>query len=105
MAVLQQMVMQPSPVGELFMSMADVVGPNPYAAGGVAVSPQQFGLQTFKQVIGAVTRSGTYTVESRSISGPGGTSIKLIWAVVATGAEAGAIDLSAETVRIIAFGN
>lgn len=102
---LQQMVMQPSPIGELFMSAADVKGPNPYAAGGVAVSPQNFGLQSFKAVFGAVTQSGTYFVQGRSIAGPGANSIKLVWSVVATGAEAGAIDLSAETVRIVALGN
>lgn len=102
---LQQMVMQPSPIGELFMSAADIKGPNPYAAGGVAISPQNFGLQSFKAVFGAAAQSGNYYAIGRSIAGPGASSIKLQWFVVATGAEAGAIDLSAETVRIVALGN
>ncbi len=106
MATLQQMVMQPSPIGELFMSMADILGPASYTTGGFAVSPQAFGLQSFKDAIGACTVSGTYQVESRSISGPAATTIKLIWIVVSTGAEvANAVNLSAETVRIIGIGN
>jgi hypothetical protein len=105
MAPLQQMVMQPSPLGELFVSAADIAGINPYAPGGVAVSPQAFALQSFKTALGACSQSGNYFVLARSIAGPGGASIKLQWFVAATGAEAGAIDLSAEIVRIVAIGN
>lgn len=105
MAPLNQMVMQPSPLGELFVSMADVVGPS-YLTGGVAISANAFALQTFKQVFGGVTQSGTYWVAARSISGPGAATIKLVWFVVATGAEvANATSLVAETVRLMALGN
>jgi len=105
MAPLNQMVMQPSPVGELFMSMADIKGINPYVAGGVSLSANAFALQTFKMVLGGTSQSGTYWVTGRSIAGPGATSVKIQWFVAATGAEAGAIDLSAETVRLVAWGN
>jgi len=99
------MVMQPSPLGELFVSMADIVGPV-YTTGGFAISANAFALQTFKQVFGGATQSGTYQVVGRSIAGPGAATIKLIWEVVATGAEvANATSLVAETVRLMALGN
>lgn len=104
---LQQMVMQPSPLGELFVSMADINGPASYTNGtGNAVSPQNFGLQTFKFATGGISTDGTTGIEFKTISGPGATSIIARFYVVSTGAEvANATDLSGKTFRVMALGN
>jgi hypothetical protein len=105
---LQQMVMQPSPLGELFTSMADIPGPAAYVGGTPYVlSANAFALQTFKFATGGLAQSGTYGVEVTSIAGPGAATVKLRFFLTTTGAELGAgpTNLSAETFRILALGN
>jgi len=86
------------------------------ATGGDLVAAVEAGMKYFDTVIGGLTDSGTYRVEvipttlSGIVASPGqipqpGTTARLRWVVVATGAEvAGAVDLDAEIVRLTAFG-
>lgn len=102
-------------------SVNGIAGPSSYVAivpgtapavatGGQSINAQQFGLKYFDYVVAGLSDSAVYRVEcipgTRSGLGPKGatTTYTLRWVVVATGAEAGAIDLSAEIVRVLAVG-
>ena len=80
------------------------------ATGGQSISASSFGMKFFDYAIAGMSDSAVYRVEcipgARSGLGPKGatTTYRLRWVVVATGAEAGAIDLSAEIVRVFAIG-
>lgn len=104
---LQQMVMQPSPLGELFVSMADINGPASYTNGtGNPVSAHAFALQTFKYAFGGISTDGTTNVEFVSPKGPGATTLIARYQVVSTGAEVvNATNLSTKTFRVMALGN
>jgi len=83
--------------GHTKMILANLKGPVLYEAGGVKLDPQAVGAGTKGKIadVGArLTDSGTYSVKCRYVSL---TEMRIVWTVVATGAEAGAIDLSAET--------
>lgn len=116
----------PQAVGARMQSVFPHRGPGTYVpvvngtapalpTGGDTVQAVEAGLKTFDAVLGAVSDSGTYRVEAipKAVSGnisnnnlgQPTTSFTLRWYVVATGVEAGAIDLSAEIVRLTAFGN
>lgn len=116
----------PTVIGDRRLAVFPHVGPTLYtpvsngtapalATGGDTVQAVEAGFKTFDVVLGGVTDSGTYRVEAipKAVSGVVGTnkfgqattSYTLRWYVVATGAEAGAIDLDAEIVRLTAIGN
>lgn len=82
-------------------------------AGGDTVQAAEAGLKFFDYVHSVgYTDSGLYSVAGVAPAGNPSTnksaaharSWKLKWTVVATGVEAGAIDLSAQTVRMFAIG-
>lgn len=108
----------PTSWGSNRASVFPVTGPELYAAytapstGGqdVQVSGPS-GVKTVDFAIGSVSYSGLYRaevvqIEASSLNGVTLTRTQLVlkWYVVATGAEAGAIDLSAETVDILVIG-
>jgi len=85
------------------------------AGGGDLVYANEAGMKYFDHVMGGSSDSGTYFVQvipttvSGIVATPGaipqpGTSARLKWLVAATGAEAAAVDLSAEIVRLFAVG-
>jgi len=95
------------------------VGPTLYAAftdtpvaGGDVVEAREGGLTWLDFLVGGISDSGTYLVQAvvaagHSSSSKAGAPSKtwvLRWVVVSTGAEAGAIDLSGETVRLFGIG-
>lgn len=96
------------PVGAKLEAFVDVTGPSLYATGGVAISATNMtlgGMSTIEYVSGGVSSDGTYYVYGRTPTGNrSSASYKLVWTVVATGAEAGAIDLSGSTVRLCVRG-
>ncbi len=105
---IQQMVMQPSPVGELFMAVSDIAGPKSYTTGGVKVYANVFALQSLRNVDFNMlsTPSGTYYAMAITPAGPGVAYVTVKWFVTATAAEVGnGVDLSAATVRAMAVGN
>ena len=107
----------PTSFGNRRVTIAAVAGPVLYAAytapstGGQDVQAFPYGVKDIDLAIGGVSNSGLYraevvqieasTVQGRSL---GRTQVVLKWYVVATGAEAGAIDLSAETVNLLFLG-
>lgn len=95
-------------VGNKLEAFVDVTGPSLYATGGVAVSTSNMaimGMSTIEYISAGVSSDGTYYVYGRTPSGNrSSSSYKLVWTVVATGAEAGAIDLSGSTVRLCVRG-
>ena len=91
-----------------------VAGPNPYTAvsvatpptGGQVVQAAAFGLKYIEAAEGSLSDDGQYGVRVIHDSNPkqGTTSIRLMWFTAATGAQAGAVDLSARSVRVRAIG-
>lgn len=80
-------------------------------AGGQIVQAVSFGMKLFDKVIAGMTDSGLYRVEAIPVSasnqfqGAQQPNYRLVWYVVATGAEvANAVDLSAEYVRALGIG-
>jgi hypothetical protein len=107
----------PQAIGASMLSILPHTGPASYvqivhATGvGDSVSGPEAGLKYFDWVSGGLTDSGTYRIEaapktvSTSPQGAAATTYLLKWVVVATGAEvAAAVDLSAQTVRLMAIG-
>lgn len=111
----------PTSFGSSRASVNGITGINPYVAitpgtppavatGGQSIKASDFGLKYFDYAVAGLSDSAVYRVEcipgQPSGQGPKGASstYTLRWVVVATGAEAGAIDLSAEVVRVFALG-
>jgi len=112
MAVLNEMLLQPQSIGEVFVSARDITGPASYTTGGVTLSPQLFALLSFKILLTDMTTpDGTYFARFTAPAGPTfgtstATAAKMKWFVVATGAEvAAAVNLSTEKIRVLAIGN
>lgn len=108
--------------GSKKISVIDFKGLSTYTPGGETINASQFGeggidfiepmnKRWLSVTQGGVTRSqlvaasfsGTYFVTIEVAAGVVGaaSSVTITWYVTATGAEAGAIDLSAETVRFL----
>ena len=108
--------------GDRPYAIVDLAGPSSYTqvtngtapaqpTGGQAVTPSTFGLVAGLEGIFQVggSTSGTYIVQAFQATGYnqgyGNPTWILRWIVAATGAEvAGAVNLSGETVRLVAFG-
>lgn len=83
----------------------DHSGKASYVTGGDTLTASRYGLRSIDYVGGGLSNSGTYEVRGKATGAGAHTTYKLVWFVVATGAEvAAAVDLSAEKVRIFAFG-
>lgn len=104
---LNQLILQPSPLGEVFVSCRDITGPALYTTGGVQVSATAFALLTLKFLdTSMLTASGTYFVRAKLPRGGGFPTATLVWYTASSGAEvANNTVLSAEFARILAFGN
>ena len=106
---MAQTVISSQPVGSKLEVVLDVTGPSTYATGGVTFSLSNYnvgGISAVEYVGGGVSSDGTYYVHGRTPTGNAAatSSYKLVWTVVATGLEAGAIDLSGSTVRLLVKG-
>lgn len=96
------------------VGIVEVYGPTLYAAGGQTITASQFGLGGIEAIITlGRTLSGTYFPAqvqplpidaAPSVPLGAAASFKVPWFVVATGAEAGAIDLSTEIIRLLVIG-
>lgn len=85
--------------GHMKMVFPNLKGPTLYEVGGVVLDPQLVGAGTKGKIVwigSCLTDSGTYNVQFRYVSL---TEVRLVWTVRATGAEAAAIDLSAQTLH------
>lgn len=109
----------PTAWGNVMVSVVGHAGPVLYTVGsfntipitgGDTVYASEFGLKSLVAVIPlGMSDLGTYYVQPVPITDSDygnatGTSYKLIWYVQATGVEAAAIDLSAQTVRLLGIG-
>lgn len=84
------------------------------ATGGDTVEAAEAGMKYLDWVGAGLTDSGKYRVEAipttrsgvvgKNVIAPPGATYRLRWVVVASGAEAAAIDLSAEIVRLFVLG-
>lgn len=83
----------------------DHTGPKSYTTGGETLTASRYGLRSLDWVGGGITVSGTYEAKGKTIGTGLRTTYKLVWFVVATGAEVtAATDLSAEKVRLFTVG-
>lgn len=91
----------------------DHTGPASYTTGGETLGQasnsyggvNQFGLRNIDNVVGSVSDSGTYYVLPQFTGTGTRTQFKLLWFVVASGAQVGAaVNLSTETVRLLIIG-
>lgn len=119
MAVNTRVNGMPDSWGAKRAGVARISGPAVYApytapsTGGQDVDVQPaFGIKTADFAVGGVSEDGLYEAKVVQIeAGPvlgqtvAGARLVLKWYVLATGVEAGAIDLSASVVRIWAFGD
>ena len=107
----------PTVWGNKKAQVLDHVGPNPYTAGGEVFDAVHLGWSGLEwvdlpngQSTAALgnTKSGNYNVrviyDTASVIDGALSSVKLQWFVAAGGAEAGAIDLSAEVIRMLVTG-
>lgn len=116
----------PQPWGNKKVSVFYHTGPNPYVPVVVAtpvitgdpVSDTEAGMRFIEVMVGGMSDNGQYVIDCIPGGGnpsqpqpQGGTvgapqrTWRLQWRVAATGAEAGAIDLSGRTVRLLAIGS
>jgi len=106
---INEMLMQPSPIGELFMSGAVLSGPASYPTGGYLVSARLFGLLSKLTSFQPedISYSGTYYIRAlRTGTGTNANTVLVKWYVFATNAEvANTTNLSAEKIRVIVLGN
>jgi hypothetical protein len=112
MAVVNELLIQPQSIGEMYLAAREITGPASYTTGGIALSPNLFSLLFFKILLSDhTTPDGTYFVRFTAPSGPSfgnqtATTAYMKWFVVSTGAEvASATNLSSEIIRVAAIGN
>lgn len=104
----------PKPPGDKLISVATLAGPSTYApvvtgsppTGGQTILASDFGLVDFDFVHGSLSDDGQYGVNVIYPNNPQEpvTSAILQWFTAATGVEAGAVDLSGRTVRLLLRG-
>ncbi len=106
---IQELLIQPTPLGENFLAARSVTGPTSYTTGGVLVSAQLFGLLSTVRfwMPETLTKSGTYFVKVlRTGTGVTASVALFKWYVQSSGAEVtNATNLSAETIRVMVIGN
>ena len=73
-------------------------------AGGDTLTAAELGLVYIEHVFTGITSDGLYRVEVMNPTAVPVTSVKLRWTVMATGVQAGAINLSASLVNLLAIG-
>jgi hypothetical protein len=87
----------PQSIGAGKECLGELVGPNPYTVGGDTVDHNAFLFNRFiEHISGGLSNSGTYIMRALKANAGPQTTWKIKIYVVATGAEAGAINLSAE---------
>ena len=92
-------------------TVVDHIGPKSYTTGGETLGqnamggPNVLGLSGFSYVSNGITNSGTYRVETLYSYRGVRSTVLLKWTTISTNTEvSSAVDLSGETVRILAIG-
>lgn len=109
----------PQAVGNRMVSILDHKGPASYTpvtpgtppaacTGGDILTAAECGLKSITAVSGQVDNTGTYDVEASMEVKTGGAAevsqVALMWRVISSGLQAGAIDLHLSQVRLIVWG-
>ena len=104
---LQQMVMQPTPLGEGFLASSDIVGSAAYVSGtGQIVSATAFGLQSIRWAQDSMISSDGLNYAVPTIpGGVGAKSIIIRIFAIATGLEVPNGNFSTKKFRMLAWGN
>lgn len=110
MATSQSLPGYPNYAGHKVHEVYELVGPSSYSTGGQALTASQFGYGGFDAVhVAGLSLSGTYFGRAQYLPVDAAPSanllatpnVKIVWYVVATGAEvAAAVDLSGEILRL-----
>lgn len=127
MPIRRPVTQYPIPLASKHIEIVDLLGLTTYTPGGETLNADLFGGLGFEAIIPmnvgvvamphsgagttpvpvALSLSGTYFVTVRfpaaMLPGESARTAVITWYVTATGVEAGAIDLSAETVRMLMF--
>lgn len=104
---LNELLMQPTPLGENFIAGRGLRGPAIYATGGVTIAANYFALLTLRGFLGEnLTQDGLYFVRFILPEGGGFPTAQAVWFVAATGLQvANGTNLSASSVKVFAIGN
>lgn len=94
----------PTKWGQKQVETIDYTGPTLYAPGGMSFAASNFGWGGFDSGYGGISQSGNYRAEVRFSGSGAQQTCKIVIFVMATGLEAGAIDLDAEIFRITLIG-
>ena len=77
---INEMLLQPSPLGEVFVSARDVAGPTSYTTGGVTVSANGWAMLTLKTLISDhLSQDGLYYAKFIMPRGAGYPTAKMLW--------------------------
>lgn len=77
---INQLLLQPSPLGEVFVSARDIAGPASYTTGGVLVSANAFALLTIKLLVCThLTPDGLYYPLFKMPRGAGYPTATIVW--------------------------
>ena len=77
---LNEMLLQPSPLGEVFVSARDVQGPTSYTTGGVTVRANGWAMLTLKTLISShLSQDGLYYARFVMPRGSGYPTAKMLW--------------------------
>lgn len=98
------LVGNPTVWGNKKVETFDWVGPTLYTVGGTSFPASNFNWGAFEAGFGGVSQAGTYRAEFRFSGNGAQQTVKIVVFVVATGLQAAAIDLSAQTFRLTLIG-
>lgn len=91
--------------GGLRARLIDHDGPASYPTGGEVITAASLGMRSIAFVISTMSLSGVNYVEPYLGNKKSATSFKLMWTVVATGAQvANAVNLSTESCKLLVVG-
>lgn len=106
--VMNELLLQPTPLGEVFVAARDIPGPTSYTTGGVTQSATAFALLSGIKVLlsSNVSQDGLYFARFLMPRGSGFPTFTMQWFVSSTGLQvANGTNLSASSIRVLAFGN
>ena len=109
-AAIQELLIQPQPLGEVFLAGRGIAGPASYLGGagnGQVISAQAFALLSIRFVVAEdLDSTETYFVRVIQSSFGATKTFRARWYVLGTGAEVvNTTNLSASIIRYLAIGN
>lgn len=84
--------------------IVDHDGPLLYAAGGETITARALGFKSLMLCIAAAAASGSFLTQAYIPNKKLGATVKIVWSTRTTGAESGAVDLSAQSCKLFVVG-